>query len=385
MKLACCALLLFAARALATDRPKIGLALGGGGARGCAHVGILRVLEELHIPIDFIAGTSAGAIVGGMYASGMTPAEIDQTLSTTDWRDALADRTRYKDAADRRKEADNRYPTVFEVGLQRGHLVLRGGLQSGQKLRFLLQWYLIPVSAVRDSSRLRVPFKAVAADIETGHAVVLDQGDLAEAMRASMAVPGVFSPMEIDGKVLVDGGVADNLPVDVVRAMGADVVIAVDVGSPLLKREQLQSLLAVTGQVLTILTRQNVQRQIRGADIVLTPPVSGYGTMDFEEARKIIDAGTNYGRDQAPRLEQLTGAPQTFATLNAARSRRDLIEPDIDSLVIEGSRRVDDRIIRAKVETRPGRPIDPEKLRRVIHHAYGLDDFPSVTFAIIKL
>ncbi len=278
MKSACCALLLVATSALATERPKIGLALGGGGARGCAHVGILRVLEELHIPIDYIAGTSAGAIVGGMYASGMTPDEIDQALSTTDWRDALADRTRYKDLAYRRKEDDNRYPTVFEVGLQRGHLVLPGGLQSGQKLRFLLQWYLIPVSAVHDFSRLPVPFKAVAADIETGDAVVLDHGDLAEAIRASMAVPGVFSPMEIDGKVLVDGGIADNLPVDVVRAMGADVVIAVDVGSPLLKREQLQSLLAVTGQVLTILTRQNVQRQIRGADVVLTPPVSGYGT-----------------------------------------------------------------------------------------------------------
>src|SRR5258707_376877 len=192
MKPACCALLLVAAGALAAERPKIGLALGGGGARGCAHVGILRVLEELHIPIDYIAGTSAGAIVGGMYASGMTPDEIDQALSTTDWRDAFADRTRYKDLAYRRKEDDNRYPTVFEVGLQRGHLVLPGGLRSGQKLRFLLQWYLIPVSDVHDFARLPVPFKAVAADIETGDAVVLDHGDLAEAIRASMALPGAF-------------------------------------------------------------------------------------------------------------------------------------------------------------------------------------------------
>src|SRR5258707_5348896 len=130
----------------------------------------------------------------------MTPAEIDQTMSTTDWRDALADRTRYKDLAYRRKEDDNRYPTVFEVGLQRGHLVLPGGLQSGQKLRFLLQWYLIPVSAVRDFSRLPVPFKALAADIETGDAVVLDHGDLAEAIRASMAVPGVRSEERRVGK-----------------------------------------------------------------------------------------------------------------------------------------------------------------------------------------
>jgi NTE family protein len=377
MKPVCCALLLVAAGALATERPKIGLALGGGGARGCAHVGILRVLEELHVPIDYIAGTSAGAIVGGMYASGMTPDEIDRALTTTDWRDAFADRTRYKDLAYRRKEDDMRYPTVFEVGIHRGHLVLPGGLRSGQKLRFLLQWYLIPVSDIHDFSRLPVPFKAVAADIETGDAVVLDRGDLAEAIRASMAVPGVFSPMEIDGKVLVDGGIADNVPVDVVRAMGADIVIAVDVGSPLVKRDQLQSLLAVSGQVLTILTRQNVRRQIQGAEVVLTPPVSDYGTMDFEDARSIIDAGTTYGREQAARLAHLADA-----TLNATRAPRDRIEPDIDALVIEGSRRVDDRIIRAKVETRPGTPLDREELSRDINRVYGLDDFQSVTFAI---
>src|SRR5260370_2507417 len=165
------------------------------------------------------------------------------------------------------------------------------------------QGHSTPVPAVNDFPRLPAPLEAVAADIETGAAVVLDHGDLAEAIRASMAVPGVFSPMEIDGKVLVDGGIADNLPVDIVRAMGADVVIAVDVGSPLLKREQLQSLLAVTGQVLTILTRQNVQRQIRDADVVLTPPVSAYGTMDFADASDIMDAGAQYTREQAPRLD----------------------------------------------------------------------------------
>src|SRR5581483_4025393 len=273
-------------------RPKIGLALGGGGARGCAHVGILRALEEMHIPVDYIAGTSMGAVVGGMYASGMTPDEIDRALSTTDWRDALIDRTRYKDLAYRRKEDDNRYLTVLEAGLRGGRLVLPSGLRSGQKLRFLLPSYLIPVGTVRDFSKLPIPFKAVAADIETGDAVVLDHGDLGEAIRASMSIPGVFSPMEIDGKLLVDGGIADNVPVDVVRAMGADIVIAVDVGSPLLKRGQLGSLLAVTGQVLTILTRQNVQQQLRGADLVLSPPVSSFATTDFEDARRIIDAGT---------------------------------------------------------------------------------------------
>lgn len=366
-------------------RPKIGLALGGGGARGCAHVGILRALEEQHIPIDYIAGTSMGAVVGGMYASGMTPDEIDRALSTTDWRDALVDRTRYKDLAYRRKEDDNRYLTVVEAGLRGRRLLLPSGLRSGQKLRFILQSYLIPVAEVRDFSRLPIPFKAVAADIETGDAVVLDHGDLAEAIRASMSIPGVFSPMEIDGKLLVDGGIADNVPVDVVRAMGADIVIAVDVGSPLLKRNQLESLLAVTGQVLTILTRQNVQKQLRSAEIVLTPPVSDFATMAFEDARKIIDAGAKYGRERAPQLARLQVTPELYATAVAARSKPDTEHRDIDALVIQGSRHVDIRTIRSKVETKPGKPINGETLRRDINRLYGLDDFQSVTFGVTDI
>ena len=353
------------------SRPKIGLALGGGGARGAAHAGVLRALEEAHIPIDYIAGTSMGAVVGGMYASGMTPDEIDRALTTTDWRDALNDRTRYKDLAYRRKEDDMRYLTVIEAGVRGGKLVLPSGLRSGQKLRFLLQSYLVPVATVRDFSQLPIPFKAVAADIETGDAVVLDRGDLAEAIRASMSIPGVFSPMEIDGRLLVDGGIADNVPVDVVRAMGADIVIAVDVGSPMLKREQLGSMLAVTSQVLTILTRQNAQKQLRDADIVLTPPVSAYPTMAFEDARAIIDIGTKYTRT--------CSFPPGVETV---RSKAAAAPSKIDVLVIEGSTHVDNRIIRAKVETKPGKPIDNEVLRRDVNRLYGLDDFQNVTFGL---
>jgi len=254
--------LLMAMPAWAADRPKIGLALGGGGARGCAHVGVLRVLDKMHIPIDYIAGTSMGAVVGGLYASGLSVDEIERALVTTDWNDALADRTRYRELTFRRKDDENRYLTSFDAGLHGIRLALPSGLRSAQKLRFLLQSYLIPVAGVHDFSKLPIPFKAVASDIETGDAVVLDHGDLAAAIRASMSIPGVFSPMEMDGHLLVDGGITDNIPVDVARGMGADIVIAVDVGSPLLKREQLGSMVAVTNQVLTILTRRNMAPQI---------------------------------------------------------------------------------------------------------------------------
>ncbi len=226
------ALLLLAATAEA--RPKIGLALGGGGARGAAHIGVLRVLEELHVPVDYVAGTSMGAVVGGLYASGMSPDEIEQALTSIDWNDTLSDRTSYKELIYRRKQDESRHLTSFEAGLRKGRLI----------------------------SQLPTPFKAVAADIETGEAVVLDHGDLAEAIRASMSIPGVFSPMEIDGRLLVDGGIADNVPVDVVRAMGADIVIAVDVGGPMLKREQMGSMFAVTSQVLTIVDPRIVRARV---------------------------------------------------------------------------------------------------------------------------
>jgi NTE family protein len=361
-----------------TRRPKIGLALGGGGARGAAHVGILRALEEMHVPVDYVAGTSMGAVVGGLYASGMTTDEIEQALVTTDWRDALNDRTRYRDLSFRRKEDENRYLTAFEAGLRRGRFVLPSGLRSGQKLRFLLQSYVVPVATVHDFSKLPIPFKAVAADIETGEAVILDRGDLAEAIRASMSIPGVFSPMEINGKLLVDGGVANNLPVDVVRAMGADIVIAIDVGSPLLKREQIGSLLAVTGQVLTILTRQNTQRQIAAADIALVPPVSNFGTMAFEDAGAIVKIATEYGRAQRATFERLSIPAEEFAQHLAARPRRGPSARPIEYVTVEGSRRVDARIIRSQVRTKPGRAIDGEQLRRDVTRLYGLDDFQYV-------
>ncbi|HEX9160098.1 MAG TPA: patatin-like phospholipase family protein [Thermoanaerobaculia bacterium] len=371
-----------AAGALHADapRPKIGLALGGGGARGCAHVGVLRVLERLHVPIDYVAGTSMGAVVGGLYASGMSPDEIEKALTTVDWHDAMRDRTQYKDLSFRRKADENRYLTAFEAGLRGAHVMLPRGLRSAQKFRFLLQSFLIPVAAVRDFSKLPVPFKAVAADIETGEAVVLDHGVLAEAIRASMSLPGVFTPVEYDGKLLVDGGIADNVPVDVVRAMGADIVIAVDVGSPLMKRDQIGSLFSVTSQVLTILTRQNSRVQLAAADVVIAPPVAAFGTMQFEDARKIIAAGEQGAEQQRGKLGPLA-IPEVRYAGKSSPDRTSEGRP-LDFIEVAGSRRVDRRIIRAHMLTEPAQPLDAARLRHDVTRLYGLDDFEQVTFSI---
>jgi NTE family protein len=368
--------------ASAPHRPKIGLALGGGAARGCAHVGVLEVLEEMHIPVDYIAGTSMGAVVGGLYASGMSADEIDHALTTIDWRDAMNDRTRFKDLAFRRKEDESRYLTAFEAGIQNRRIALPRGLRSAQKLRFLLQSYLIPVAGIRDFSKLPIPFKAVAADIETGDAVLLDHGDLAEAIRASLSIPGMFSPVERDGKVLVDGGIADNVPVDVVRAMGADIVIAIDVGSPMLKRDELGSLFAVTSQVLTLLTRRNAQVQLAAASVVIVPPVTGFGSMDFTAARPIIDAGRKEAMLHRPQLEPLSVAASQYADLVSQRPGREDMNRPLDYIVVEGTRHVDHRIIRARMLTKPGEPLNGELLRHDVTRLYGLDDFEQVNFAL---
>src|SRR5437867_2447613 len=363
----------------AADRPKIGLALGGGGARGAAHVGVIRVLEQMHVPIDYIAGTSMGAVVGGLYASGLTTDQIERALTQMDWNDALSDRTTYKELSYRRKEDENRYLTAFEAGLHRGRLALPTGLRSAQKLRFFLQSYLVPVASVHDFSKLPIPFKAVAADIETGDAVVLDHGDLAEAIRASLSLPGIFSPIEIDGRLLVDGGIADNIPVDVVRAMGADVVIAVDVGSPMLKRDKLGSLFAVSNQVLTLLTRRNSEQQLANANVLITPPVSDFGTLAFIDAARIIVLGAQEAERQREQLARYAVSAEQYAS---ARPVQSMENRKLDYVGAEGSRRVDPRIVRGRVRTRPGRPLDPETLRGDVARLYGLDDFQTVNFSI---
>lgn len=380
MKNAAAVMVLILAALNADARPKVGLALGGGGARGAAHIGVLRALEEMNVPVDYVAGTSMGAVVGGLYASGMSPDEIEEALTAIDWNDTLNDRTSFRELSYRRKEDESRYLTSFEAGLRGSRLALPSGLQSAQKVRFLLQSNLLPVAHVRDFTQLPVPFQAVAADLETGEAVVLDHGDLAEAIRASMSIPGVFSPMEIDGRLLVDGGIADNVPVDVVRGMGADVVIAVDVGGPMLQRGQLQSMFAVTSQMLTLLTRRNAEAQLANADVVLTPDVSRWGAMSFADAKEIIVAGIAEAEKHRETLAEY-GDAGLRASDGKATPVAALPKP-LDFVDIHGSTRVDPRIVRSRVRTKAGDTLDREQLRSDVARLYGLDDFQSVTFSV---
>lgn len=342
------------ARADEGDRPKIGLALGGGGAKGGAHVGVIKVLEELNVPIDYIAGTSIGAIVGGLYASGMTSGELEEAMATIDWTEAMQDRPPRRDLNFRRKEDDARYLIDLEVGIGKGGLKWPAGFVSGQNLFFLLQSLTLPVVEVDDFDQLSIPFRAVATNLRTGGMVVLDHGYLATALRASMAIPGFFSPVEIEDLLLVDGGMVNNLPVDVAFEMGADIVIAVDLGAALSERTVGQSVVQIYQQTIRMLTRPNVDSRLEIADLVINPGVSGYGTMAFDQIVEIMAKGEEGALAVSDEIARFSVEPEVY---EAHRAQQILPPPEpirIDFVDFVGNERVDDRVIRRHIRLEAG-------------------------------
>jgi NTE family protein len=300
--------------------PRIGLVLSGGGARGLAHVGVLKVLERARVPIAAIGGTSMGAIIGGLYASGVSADELERELLALDWDALFATRVPRASLAQRRKEEDFDVSPAIELGIKpdSGELMLPLGGVSSRGLELLLRRYTLPVRRAADFDALPIPFRAVATDMETGAPVVFARGDLATALRASMSVPGVFAPLEVDGRILGDGGLVNNLPVDVVRSMGVDIVIAVNIGTPLQPRATLGTVSGVTLQMINILTEQNVARSLaqldaaRG-DILLVPALSSLSSSDFMRAPEFMLRGEREALLQFDQLAALGLSPEQWA------------------------------------------------------------------------
>ncbi|MCU0764426.1 MAG: patatin-like phospholipase family protein [Hydrogenophaga sp.] len=264
-----------AAPSAVAERPRIGLVLSGGGARGLAHVGVLKALEQARVPVDFIVGTSMGAIIGGLYASGMNADELEREILALDWGGLFERREPRQSLTQRRKEEDFEFSPVLQLGFRDGEFRLPSGAISTRGLELLLRRYTLSTRHLATFDGLPTPFRAVSTDMETGQAVVLDHGDLAAALRASMSVPGVFAPLELNGRILGDGGLVNNLPVDVARRLGADVVIAVNIGTPLAGRETLGSVLGIATQMVNILTEQNVQASVATLRHRPMPPAWG--------------------------------------------------------------------------------------------------------------
>ncbi|PYC11783.1 patatin-like phospholipase family protein [Pseudomonas mosselii] len=382
----CLLLMLTSFTVLAAEaaRPKIGLVLSGGAARGLAHIGVLKALEEQGVRIDAIAGTSMGAVVGGLYASGYSIAELEKLATTLDWQQALSDAPPRKDVPFRRKQDDRDFLVKQKLSFRDdGSLGLPLGVIQGQNLALLLESKLAHTADIRDFDKLPIPFRAVATDITSGEKVIFRRGHLPQVIRASMSIPAVFAPVELDGRLLVDGGMTDNIPVDVVREMGVDLAIVVDIGTPLRNRKQLATVVDVLNQSITLMTRRNSEEQLaslRREDILVQPPLSAFGVTDFGRAQDMIDAGYRATRALDPRLAALrqTEGDSNLAVARSPKQRT----PIITSIRVENDSKVSDDVIRYYIRQPIGEPLDLGRLQTDMGTLYGLDYFDQVQYRV---
>lgn len=370
-------------------RPKIGLALSGGGARGAAHVGVIKVLEELHIPVDYIAGTSMGALVGAAYASGTSIEEIERRLEAADWDNLFTDTSPREDRSFQRKEEDRTRLLKLELGVKEGSVRLPAGAISGQKLDTLFSLVTRNAPGSVEFDRLPIPFRAVATDAETGRMVVFERGRLPDAMRASMSVPGAIAPYPIGDKIYLDGGLTRNLPVDVVRAMGADIVIAVNISSPLLKRNDILSIVGVSLQMINILTEQNVRQSIESlkpGDILISPALDTIGVTDFSLVADAITLGAAATREIAPQLIRQAVPAAVFAQRRDAQAVRAAIPftatDKIDEIRVVGLQRANEQELKRTLGVNAGEPVNFKKLNSGISRVYGSGYFERVNYGL---
>jgi len=370
------------------QRPRVGLVLGGGGARGAAHIGVLRELERLQIPVHAIAGTSMGAIVGGLYAAGKSPDELEELVNSLDWRESLKDRPTRRELPFRRKQDDAAYPIQFELGVRDGELQLPRGLIQGQKLGHILRELTEATANITDFDDLPIPFRAVASDIATGDAVVLGSGDLTEALRASMSVPGIFAPVVIDGRTLVDGGLVGNVPIETVRNMGVDVIIAVDVEFPLYRPEQLNSAVDISAQVLTILIRKETLRQIETLgddDILIRPDLGQFGSSNFGEIAWAVEPGAIAARQHEAALSRLAVPDAEWQNYVVSRKPGKHRRATIDFVRVVNSGPLSVKSLESRLLTQAGDPLDARTLSRDAANIYGLDLYERVDYNIVTV
>lgn len=364
----------------AQERPKIGLALSGGGAKGFAHVGVIKVLEEIGLPIDFITGTSMGSIVGGLYAIGYSVGELEELVTATDWKDLFRDRVRRRDLAIESKMLDGRYMLSLPLnGLAPG---LPTGLIAGQKISKLFERLTLPYHNVSDFQQFPIPFACVATDIVTGEVVVLDHGYLPEAMRASMSIPSVFTPVEIDDHLLVDGMLVRNFPVEEVRALGADIIIGVDVGAGLHGREDLTSLGAILGQAMGFMDAESTTRQRKLCDVLIVPDIEGLSAVDFAKAGEIIARGEAAARAVLPQLQALADSLQGASQRRAYFSQIDVDVIVLKEIKVDGLKKVEPKLLFSQLNLKAPVRTNLKEIERAIDRIYNTQFFERVTYKL---
>lgn len=368
------------------DRPKIGLVLSGGGAKGAAHVGVLKVLEAYHIPVDYVAGTSIGAFVGGMYALGYSSTEIETIMMTTDWANGYSDTIPRQDLNYRDKQFRDQYNIPINIGYSDDEVKVPSGLLQGQTMSMLLRNATNLVPEYTSFNDMAIPFRAVATDLVTSNAFVLSKGSVVVAMQASATVPGALQPAEVEGTLLVDGGIANNMPVDVVKAMGADIIIAVDIGSALVGKDQLNSTVAVLNQLSTMLTNASTERQkalLTDKDILIRPDVGEMSTTDFAIMPKALPLGIDAALAFHQQLEALSVSDEEFLAYEQRKyERRGLWQGELKlplaRVVLENHSRVSDTLILDTLGLEKGEVVDRASLDAGIERVYALNQFERV-------
>jgi NTE family protein len=362
------------------NRPRVGVAFGGGSARGFAHVGVIRWFEEHRVPIDVVAGTSMGGLIGGGFAIGMSADELENLLADTNWTQMFgASSYRFKNI--RRKQDARDYPSYFEFGLKSG-LRFPPSLNNGQQVDLMLASLVAPYSGLTDFDDLPTPFRCVAVDLISANQVVLERGSVAQAMRATMSLPGVFPPVEIDGRLLVDGGAMNNVPADVARSMGATVVVAVNVSSSS-EPTKGSSMLGVITNTIDAMMLASTRRGIAQADIVIKPDLEAFGSLDWRRAHDLAVAGYQAAESMKDELLPLAlGAEDWQRYVEARRAKRRTTIATPAALAVEGASQADERQIRLLFEPRVGQQLDPAAIKLDIDTLSGLDAYQTIDWAL---
>ncbi|WP_235869545.1 patatin-like phospholipase family protein [Veronia nyctiphanis] len=382
--------LLFSLSSFADDfpqRPKIGLALSGGGAKGAAHVGVLKALEEMHIPVDYIAGTSMGAYVGGLYASGMTADDIEVLIESIEWTEGYQDRAERGMRRVNTKASDDKYNLRVNIGFDGTEIKTPQGIVQGQYMKRILRESTGSLPEFTSFDELVLPFRAVATDIENLTPVILDRGILSKAMFASMAIPGVLPAANVDGTLLVDGGPVNNMPVDVLKDMGADIVIAVDIGTDYAKADKLKSFYQVTNQLINYMVRSSTEAQIANMslkDVLLTPDIGDMETADFERMPEALQKGY-----QITLLSDATLSPLVVSSAEyqayverKQQRRKQLVYADqveVAKVTISNNSPYSEHLLKEKLGIESGK-IDTRDLEAAIENLNALDRFESIEY-----
>ncbi|MFI5057601.1 MAG: patatin-like phospholipase family protein [Candidatus Acidiferrales bacterium] len=361
-------------------RARIGVALEGGGALGLAHIGVLEWFEEHHIPVDYLAGTSMGGMVGGFYATGKSPAELKKLIEGVDWDRLLGDRTPYEDLSYRRKEDQRAYPNSLIFGLRNG-LSLPAGLNAGHQISLLIDRETLPYFDVGSFDALPVPFRCVATDLVSGRQVVFDQGPLAEALRATMSIPGVFTPVTVGDKVLVDGGLVNNLPTDVVRQMGADIVIAVHLETHPAGAKDLQSIFSVLNQSVRVVVAESEVRGLERADAVVSVDLGAYGIADYKKKETIMQKGYEEANAKSRLLEKFTLSDAEWTEYMQERNARKRTAAPVPRFIqVKGTSGEQQASIERYLARFVDKPLDTESLDRALTRLTGVGKYDAIGY-----